>query len=61
MTAATEVTSRAEIAEVLAEANREAKRKPCVVRKFKADPPTAWDEAHEFINALIEDWENAPA
>lgn len=55
----TDDTSRAEIAEALVHANAAAKRKPRVVGDEKI--PTAWDHCHEILDALLEDWENAPA
>lgn len=54
----TDETTRAQIAEVLAEANRHAKRKPHVLGVVG---PSAWDECHSLIDALLEDWDQAPA
>lgn len=55
----TDETTRAEMADLLAMANRDTKRLPCVVgsREF----PTPWDDAHEFLNELLDDWQAAPA
>jgi hypothetical protein len=55
----TDRSTRAEIADVLAEANYQAKRKPKVVGDKTL--PTAWDEAHDLLDHLLQDWLDAPA
>jgi len=57
----TDQTTRAEVAGVLATANWHAKRKPKVIETFTSDPPTAWSHAHDLIDHLLTDWEQAPA
>jgi hypothetical protein len=52
-----DTSTRHEIAEVLAEANYHAKRKPHVLGVVG---PSAWDVAHDLIDALLDDWEQAP-
>lgn len=54
----TDQTTRAEIADVLATANYEAKRKPHVLGVVG---PSAWDIAHDLLDHLLADWEQAPA
>jgi hypothetical protein len=54
----TDTSTRAEIADVLAEANYQAKRKPHVLGVVG---PSAWDEAHSLIDCLLQDWLDAPA
>jgi hypothetical protein len=54
----TDDTPRELLAELLVDANRDAKRQPHV---FGVCAPSAWDEAHELIDELLDDWEQAPA
>jgi hypothetical protein len=54
----TDQSTRAEIADVLAMANYQAKRKPHVLGKVQ---PSAWDECHKLIDELLQDWLDAPA
>jgi len=55
----TDDTPRAEIAEALINACAHAHRQPCVVGT--ADMPSKWDSAHALLDALLTDWEAAPA
>lgn len=50
---------RSELAEALSHLCDYAKRQPCVVETFAADPPTRWSRAHERINAVLDDYERA--
>lgn len=56
---ATDETTRADIAEALANLTAYAKRQPRVVHRFEADPPTRWDVAHERIDAALTSWQAA--
>lgn len=49
-------TTRAEIAEALAHVNRRAKRVP---RVFGVAAPSAWDELHDMLDHLLDDWRAA--
>lgn len=50
---------RSELAEALGHLCDHAKRQPCVIETFAADPPTRWTLAHERINAVLDDWQRA--
>lgn len=52
----TDDTTRDEIAGLLADVCREAKRCPRIVERFTTDKPTDWSEHHELIDALLGDW-----
>lgn len=52
--------TKAELAEALSNLCQHAKRQPCVVETFAADPPTKWSRAHQRINAVLDDWQAAP-
>lgn len=54
----TDDTTRDELAEAITHANAYAERQPHVLG---VSGPSKWDEAHERINALLDDYEHAPA
>ena len=55
MVVITDESTACEIAEALGHANRRAKRAPHVIgtREY----PTAWDRAHELLDAMLTDWQ----
>lgn len=55
----TDDTSREFLADLIHEANRQAKRMPHIVGCDKLHTP--WDEIHLDIDALLEDYLEAPA
>lgn len=55
----TDATPRAELAELLAEANHAAQRD--FPKVGTPEHPTPWDDSHAFINELLTDWQKAPA
>lgn len=56
-----DTSTRAEVQGVIADANYWAKRKPRVIETFTTDKPTAWSHAHDILNSLLDDLEQAPA
>lgn len=54
----TDETSSEMLADLICDANRDAKRQPHI---FGVCAPSAWDDAHELIDELLDDWEQAPA
>lgn len=58
MVVVTDDTTRPELAETLTHVNARAKRCQCIVGSGE---PTPWDAAHSMIDALLRDWQDAPA
>lgn len=56
-----DATTRAEYAETLGHLCAHAKRQQHVIETFQGDVPTAWTKAHRRINAVLDDYEQAPA
>ena len=48
------MATRAEVVEALARKCRAAKREQHITRRFTTDAKTAWDEAHEEIDAELD-------
>lgn len=55
MTATTDVLVRDKVIAELAKANREAKRQQTIVNVPLHDP-SLWDQHHDWIDALLDDW-----
>lgn len=55
----TEDTTRADLAEAIANLNRTAKRQMYVVEKFTTDPPSKWSQMHARLNDLLTEHETA--
>lgn len=60
---ANKVTSRTDLEALLDLANQDTHRLPRIVEKFSAnrDHWTPWSQAHDYLNDLLTEWENAPA
>ena len=55
----TDATTRSELAALLADACHAAKRE--IPKAGTVDYPTKYDRRHQIIDALLSDWEKAPA
>lgn len=55
----TDETSRAFLADLIAETNRKAKRQQRIVERFTTDKPSAWSELHQDLDALLTDYLSA--
>lgn len=56
----TDESTKAEIASLLLLACADTKRLQRIVERFTTDEPSAWSDAHCFLDELLTDWERAP-